>query len=162
MKQRLYRFRVLVAVLTALLLIGPAVAAGKQVPFKGRSSGVVTTVSVDPVAALAYTHVRGEGHATHLGHFTQVGDATVDLLTGAARGTWTLIAANGDMLFLTMEAYGVDPLNGVGSFTITGGTGRFAGATGSYEQIIVFDSAPGASDAAFTDTLTGTISLRNQ
>jgi len=132
MKQRLYWFSVVVAVLAALTLSAPAMAAGTPVPFKGRSSGVVTTVGIDPVAGLVYTHVVGEGQATHLGHFTQTGDTTVDLVTGNARGTWTLTAANGDMLFLEMTAYGIDPTHGVGAFTVVGGKGRFQGASGSY------------------------------
>jgi hypothetical protein len=41
MKQRLYGFSVLAAVLAALTLSGTATAGGKEVPFKGRSSGVV-------------------------------------------------------------------------------------------------------------------------
>ena len=102
MKQRLYGFSVLAAVLAALTLSGPAMAAGKQVPFKGRSSGVVTAVGFDPVAGIAYTRVEGEGQATHLGHFTVTGDVAVDVATGIPQGTWTLTAANGDMLFLEM------------------------------------------------------------
>ena len=162
MKQRLYWFSVVVAVLAALTLSALAMAAGQAVPFKGRSSGVVTTVGIDPVAGLVHTHAAGQGQATHLGHFTQTGDTTVDLTTGNARGTWTLTAANGDMLFLEMTAYGIDPTHGVGTFTVVGGTGRFQGATGSYEQIIVFVSEPGATNTTFTDVLTGTISFGRQ
>ena len=162
MKQRLYWFSVVVAVLAALTLSAPAMAAGNQVPFKGRSSGVVTTVGFDPVAGIEYLHVEGQGQATHLGHFTQTGDVAADVVTGNVRGTWTLTAANGDMLFLTMTAYGIDPTHGVGTFTVVGGTGRFEGATGSYQQIIVFVSEPGATDTTFTDVLTGTISFGRQ
>ena len=162
MKQRLYWLCVVTAVLAALMLSGSAMAAGTPVPFKGRSSGAVTTVGIDPVAGLVYTHAAGQGQATHLGHFTQTGDTTVDLVTGNARGTWTLTAANGDRLFLEMTAYGIDPTHGVGTFTVVGGTGRFQGATGSYEQIIVFVSEPGATNTTFTDVLTGTISFGHQ
>jgi hypothetical protein len=82
MKRRLYTFSVLVAILAALTLSGPTMAAGQQVPFKGRSSGVVTAVGFDPVAGIAYTHVAGEGQATHLGHFTVSADVAVDVATG--------------------------------------------------------------------------------
>ena len=47
MNKRLYAFRVLAAVLAALIFSRSA-TAGKQVPFKGRSSGVVTAVGFDP------------------------------------------------------------------------------------------------------------------
>jgi hypothetical protein len=162
MKQRLYWFSLVVAILAALTLSAPAMAAGKQVPFKGRSSGGVTTVGFDPVAGIAYTRAEGQGQATHLGRFTQTGDVGVDVATGNAQGTWTLTAANGDMLFLEMTAYGIDPTHGVGTFTVVGGTGRFQGASGSYEQIIVFVSEPGATNTTFTDVLTGTISFGRQ
>ena len=162
MKQRLSWFSVIVAVLAALTLSGPTMAAGQQAPFKGRSSGVVTAVGFDPVAGIAYTRVEGQGQATHLGRFTQTGDATVDVATGNARGTWTLTAANGDMLFLAMEGNGIDPTHGAGTFTVVGGTGRFEGASGSYQQIIVFVSEPGATNTTFTDVLTGMISFGHQ
>ena len=163
MKQRLYWFSVVVAILAALTLSGPAMAAGDQVPFKGRSSGVATTVGFDPFAGIAYIHVAGQGQATHLGHFTQTGDAAADVVTGNARGTWTLTAANGDMLFLEFEAKpGIEPLHGVATFTVVGGTGRFLGASGSYEQIITFTVEPGTNDSTFADVLTGMISFGHQ
>ena len=108
MKQRLYWFSVVVALLAALTLSAPAMAAGQPVPFKGRSSGVVTAVGFDPVAGIAYIHVEGQGQATHLGHFTVTGDVAVDVATGIPQGTWTLTAANGDMLFLAMTGHGID------------------------------------------------------
>src|SRR5262245_41700625 len=104
MKQRVYWFSILVAVLATLTLSAPALAAGHPVPFKGRSSGTVTAVGFDPVAGIAYAHVEGQGQATHLGRFTETEDAAVDVATGNARGTWTLTAANGDRLFLDFEA----------------------------------------------------------
>jgi hypothetical protein len=163
MKQRLYRFSILVALLAALTLSGPAMAAEQQAPFKGRSSGVVSAVGFDPVAGIAYTRVERQGQATHLGRFTVTGDVAVDVATGNARGTWTLTAANGDMLFLTMEGNGIDPTHGAGTFTVVGGTSRFQGASGSYEQIITFAVPLGTSDSIpYTDALTGTISFGHQ
>jgi hypothetical protein len=160
MKQRLYWFSVLATLLTALTLSAPAMAAGKQVPFKGRSSGVVTTAGFDPVAGVAYTRVEGEGQATHLGRFTVTADVAVAVATGIPQGTWTLTAANGDMLFLAMGGHGIDDTHGFGFFTVVGGTGRFEGATGSYEQIITFAVPLGTSDSIpYTDVLTGRISI---
>jgi hypothetical protein len=153
-------FSALAAVLAALVLSGPATAAGTQLPFKGESSGFVTTTGFDPVAGILDTTVAGEGHATHLGHFTVTGQVAVDVATGIPVGTWTLTAANGDMLFLAMTGHGIDPTHGFGAFTIVGGTGRFEGASGSYEQIITFAATPGTADViAYTDVLEGTISF---
>jgi hypothetical protein len=160
MKRRLYGISLLVTVLAALALSGPA-TAGEQVPFKGRSSGVVTVVGFDPVAGIAFTRVEGEGVATHLGRFTLTAVATVavNLPGGPAAGSWTLTAANGDQLFATFVAFGIDPTHGIGDFTIVGGTGRFQGATGSYTQFITFATPPGSTPStAYTDVLVGTIS----
>jgi hypothetical protein len=48
----------------------------------------------------------------------------------------TYTAANGDQLFTTFSGTGTLPVNGIVSYsgteTVTGGTGRFAGATGSF------------------------------
>ena len=132
---------------------------GKQVPFRGGSSGVVTATGFDPVAGIAYTHVEGEGQATHLGRFTVTGDVAVDVATGIPQGTWTLTAANGDQLFLAMGGHGIDETHGFGAFTVTGGTGRFQGASGYYEQIITFSVPLGTADVIpYTDVLNGTIS----
>jgi len=163
MKQRLYWFSVLVAVLAALTLSAPAMAAGQQVPFKGRSSGVVTVTNI--AYPFVTTRVVGEGEATHLGHFTLTAEAVVDVsLPGApAAGSWTLIAANGDQLSVTFVAIGIDPTHGHGDFTVVGGTGRFQGATGSYTQLITFATPPGSSPStAYTDMLEGTISFGHQ
>ena len=162
MNQRLYWFRVLAAVLAALI-VSESATAGKQVPFKGRSSGIVTAVGFDPVKGIAYTHLEGSGEATHLGHFTVTGDVAVEVATGIPTGTWTLTAANGDMLFLEMTGSGIDPTHGFGDFTVVGGTGRFAEATGSYEQIITFALPLGTADSIpYTDVLEGTISSGNR
>jgi hypothetical protein len=133
--------------------------AGERVPFKGQSSGVVTTVGFDPVKGIAYTHVSGTGQATHLGQFTVSGDVAVEVATGIPLGTWTLTAANGDMLFLKMGGHGIDATHGFGAFTVVGGSGRFQGAAGYYEQIITFAIPLGTAETiSYTDVLEGTIS----
>jgi len=148
--------------ITCLLLTvasaGP-LSSDRQVPFKGTSSGVVTATGFDPATGTAYTHLEGEGQATHLGQFTVTADVSVDVATGIPQGTWTLTAANGDMIFLDMGGSGIDETHGFGAFTVTGGTGRFNGATGYYEQIITFAVPLGSSPVvAYTDVLSGTIS----
>ena len=149
-------------VLASATFAAPA-SAGKQVPFKGRSSGVVTVTGFS--YPFVTTSVVGEGEATHLGRFTLTAEAVVNvsLPGGPASGSWILTAANGDQLFVTFTAYGIDPTNGYGDFTIVGGTGRFQGATGSYTQRITFATPPGSSPStAYTDVLEGTISFGRQ
>ena len=104
MTQRLYEFSVLAAVLAALTLSGLA-TAGQQVPFKGRSSGVVLpTTCQGPNQECTIVH--GEGEATHLGHFTVIAHVVVDLVAQTVTGPWTLTAANGDVLFVTFVGFG--------------------------------------------------------
>ncbi len=83
---------------------------------------------------------RGIGFATHLGFFTYQNPHVVDLRTRHGCGTYTVTAANGDTV--TADACGdativsgTPPtaiLSIVESGNITGGTGRFADATGSF------------------------------
>ena len=62
---------------------------------------------------------------------------------GVVIGNWIYVTANGDKLFVHgVGSGGPDPLHGMGTFTITGGTGRFRGASGSYQQILTFAAPP--------------------
>ena len=138
--------------------VAPAELPG-QPPFTGRSSGVVTAVGFDPAAGIAYSRVEGVGQATLLGRFTVIGDVAVDVATGVAHGTWTLTAANGDEISLSMDGFGIDANHGFGAFQIVGGTGRFQGATGNYDQIITFAVPLGTSAVIdYTDKFGETIS----
>jgi hypothetical protein len=179
MKRQMYGMSLLVASLAALALSGPATAgqqaqapvARKQGTFLARSSGMVTTESVafpvpngPPVISFKLV---GEGQSAPLGHFTVTAQVVLTVATGSAAGPWTLTAANGDQLFVSLVGYTteeaqllglVNGLQGGGFFTIEGGTGRFQGATGSYTQLITFASDPGKGPAAYSDMLVGTIS----
>ena len=79
------------------------------------------------------------GQLTHLGKFS----AHISKLEPTPSGTlveeWTATAANGDTLHVTGESRvtGFDTSTGLYTFagtrTIQGGTGRFAGATGTFQ-----------------------------
>ena len=56
MKQRWHGMSLLMMGLAALTLSGPA-SAGKQAPFKGTSSGVVTAVGFDEEAGIAFNRI---------------------------------------------------------------------------------------------------------
>jgi hypothetical protein len=109
---------------------------------------------VDPFGAGCHFTTESTGNATHLGKTSVVSEGTLILffedcflLDGLTpgfvfrtSGTFTVTAANGDHLFGTFENEGCtnpDPATAAigttieGSQTITGGTGRFEGATGS-------------------------------
>jgi hypothetical protein len=117
----------------ALLAFAPQpVRAGDQVPFKGSFNTEFTSVLEFP-----YLHitVTGDGNASHMGAtdaFTD--DQLVNVIDGSASATYTLTAANGDTLVLAMVFQATNIPGGVtfaGDYTVTGGTGRFAGATGN-------------------------------
>jgi len=112
-----------------------------------------------------YSDSTCAGTVTHLGlselRTTHIPDMTTGALTG---GTFTLVAANGDEIHGTYEGLGTadperpDLVHGEAAFVITGGTGRFEGATGTFTAtfIEVLDDPTWAS-AGVTWTLGGTV-----
>lgn len=161
MLRRMFAASFALAVVVVLGLAGP-VAAGEQVPFKGSLAGTDTGIPlVPPFAAVT---VEATGNATHLGNFTYTALVTVNRGTGIGSGTFLFTAANGDTVFGTISGQSTftppDALSIVEIATITGGTGRFASATGSFtiarlkntvtnETIAVFEgtiSSPGADN----------------
>lgn len=130
----------LMIVLTTTALAAPA-AEKEHVRFKGSLQSVEIGNAVDfPIVHVTAT---GSGKGTQLGRFTYsyTVDIHVNPADGSAVGTlyYTFVAANGDRLYST--GYGRSngiPVPGtlfnqvVETHTITGGTGRFAGATGNF------------------------------
>ena len=127
---------------TALLLAGFAAvfvsvptpaSARDQVPFRATFA---TEVQIEFVYPFFYISVTGEGNASHMGVTTAVTDNQVVNVNRAAgaTATYTLTGANGDTVVLEMIFQTTFlPNNAVtfeGSYTVTGGTGRFNGATG--------------------------------
>ena len=144
------------AALVVLGLAGPA-AAGEQVPFKGRLEGVVTTLTpLQP--PLMFVRVEGTGNATHLGRLTWVATLVANNATGEAVGSYQFTAANGDMLFADFTGQATPTATpGVlyieETATITGGTGRFAGATGSFTSERLYDTIAGTTIGSFEGTI---------
>ena len=81
MNRQTHGFKLLAAVLAAFTLIGTATAGKPMVPFKGQSSGVVTTVGFDPELGVVTTRAEGRGEATHLGRFTVTGEVSAYVFT---------------------------------------------------------------------------------
>lgn len=123
--------------------------------------GVLTATEAgtpQPGTPIVVRHLEGEGTASHLGRFTVVGDFTLNLATASGGGTTTYTAANGDILTATTTGQAVV---GQGTavvtetVTITGGTGRFEGATGTLTVVRRIVQATGVS----TGTMDGTITI---
>src|SRR5688572_26447756 len=108
----------------------PAVsdAAPRQVPFKGTFHGS------DTVAPPTIT-TRATGTGTHLGQFSFTHVITFPARTGSSQ--W--VAANGDRLETTSvpvsSVLGPVVRTNTENHTITGGTGRFSGAHGSFTVV---------------------------
>ena len=130
-------------------------AATTQLPFKGSIQAVETydiqfpTLSVDGI---------GTGTATHLGRYTVTYQVEVDLLTGGGPASFDFVAANGDVLFARGSGQGSptqdpDVASIVETLTITGGTGRFAGATGSFSVQRLVSMVTGNTSGSFAGTI---------
>ena len=146
----------------ALAVIGLAIPTGPAgatdaVPFRGMDRGHFTIPG--ECAGGAQVVIGGVGTATHLGRY---GFSSVECFnpdTGAFAGTPTFQASDGSTL--TGSYAGTvgatdnpDVITYDEELTITGGTGRFAGATGSLDVHGVANLATGA----YSQWLAGTIS----
>jgi ELWxxDGT repeat protein len=99
-------------------------AAGSR-PFKGVAVGAVTGVL--PSGAVV---VQSAGNATLLGAFTRT-EFVFFGPGGAISGTIIFTAANGDQLWASFSGGFTSPTTAAGTYTFTGGTGRFRDATGT-------------------------------
>ena len=144
------------AALTVLGLAGP-VAAGEKVPFKGSFEGDVTITPLTP--PFVKVDIEASGKATHLGKFTLEIPHVVNRANGTAIGSYHFTAANGDTLSADFTGKATPTATpGVlyieETATITGGTGRFAGTTGSFTVERLFDTAAGETAGSFEGTIT--------
>ena len=122
-------------------------------PFKGTLEGSQTTTPLEP--PLAFSVVSATGTATHLGRFTLEIPHTVNFATATGDGTYTFTAANGDTLTadFTGEAQVGPIISIVEHATITGGTGRFAGAAGTFTAHRLYDPVNGTTTGSFEGTI---------
>jgi hypothetical protein len=136
-------------------------AGASELPFSGsfrlQTSGSFNCPPTCPPTTLI---VRGTvaGTATYLGRFSGSYEDLVDLATVSSTGTFTLTAANGDQLFTTTvgreDQFTPPNISHVTVIaTIVGGTGRFAGATGS----LTIEHTSAIDFQAATSTGSGTI-----
>ena len=133
--------------------VSPTPAAA-TVPFKGTLEGSQTTTLLEP--PLAFSVVSATGTATHLGRFTVEIPHTVNFATRTGEGTYTLTAAPGDTLTarFTGTADTSTPIFAIVEHaTITGGTGRFARAAGTFTAHRLFDPVNGTTTGSFEGTI---------
>jgi hypothetical protein len=146
MKNRNIQFKVTTRL--PLLVLCPAIflsattpaLARDQVPFNGTVSGYVETQ--EPVDECSvHAHVINFGNANQLGAFTGTAEFYPNFCEDppniAYTGTFDWFAANGDEISGTFDGY-LSPTETPGVYDnhenadVTGGTGRFANATGTF------------------------------
>lgn len=152
----------LAAIALAAAISQPAMAQG-PVPFRGTyESSEFQGGGTFPVFLQV---LGGSGEATHLGRFSVEAKWEVNVVTGTGVGTFTLTAANGATLVGTATGTSVI-IDGLAYITetcvITGGTGRFAGATGMFvtARVLTLTPHPETETAESTASFQGTITLR--
>jgi hypothetical protein len=118
----------------ALLAFAPAAGAAGGVPFSGTAVGRDTSMSLESDGIHLTSVIQGTG--TLVGRFTQTLDYTLSSDLVHFAGTATITAADGSTILLVDAgvepgfASQVFPTPFDATFTVVGGTGRFAGATG--------------------------------
>jgi hypothetical protein len=139
------------AELRAARSAGAAVAR----PWKGRCD-VETVITEFGSTGPTKFHQTGTCQLAHLGRTTVVTDETVVPGTGTIAVTSTFTAANGDELYTTGSVVATRGPDGTitvtGTYTAVGGTGRFAGASGTavFAETARIDPARGLTVGAYT------------
>jgi hypothetical protein len=119
----------LVVALTVSVGLALPARGDDGLPFRGHAEELI--INVTPVADGLLVTATGGGQATYLGRFTRFARVVLHG-DGSAEGTVVFTAANGDQLF--MEVVGVPTSSSTtigGTYTFTGGTGRFSDASGT-------------------------------
>ena len=125
------------------------------VPFHGTIQGIEIA---DVQFPKLFVDGSGSGRATHLGRFTMTYELEVDLLTHQTFGSAVFTAASGHTLFTDIIGLGTptenpDVASVVEVHSITGGTGRFAGATGSFMREYLLNTVTGVTRGSFKGTI---------
>jgi hypothetical protein len=155
---------VVVALMAGLVAVPLQASAASLVPFHATVAETFTAAVCDPFPSLCVT-IAGRGHATHLGRVREAATVVVDLASDPAPGCHTetrkttLTAADGDQIMLDATgqncATGPTTVTAVDAYVVTGGTGRFSGATGSGTIIAKIDLASGRARVTFRGLLSG-------
>ena len=157
--------KILASIVIALLLIivlmsttFAAPAGGvRELPLRGSIEAVESYAVNFPIMSVT---ASGSGNASQLGRFSVRYAVDVNLVTIAGIGSAQFVAANGDSIYANGTGQATETgtpgvFSIVENYTITGGTGRFAGASGTITLDRVVDTNTGATSG----TISGTILL---
>jgi len=131
----------------------------QQVSFTATATGSITGVTKLP-GGLTQINFTGSGSATHLGSVTGALTRIQDN-QGNFGSTAVIVGANGkDSIFLSISGRfegksGGDKcvVTSTGTYTVTGGAGAFANATGSGTLQTQFDLCAGTASGTYTGTI---------
>ena len=149
------RMPILIAGLILVAIAATPAAAADQRPMSGQFTAQAgpATPRCGPDALTLGFEIKGV--ASHLGRLTGTGsNCTEFTLATNAVAVWdglaTFVAADGSTLSTTAEGTQGAPISGRAAFdithTISGGTGRFAGATGIWAVTGIIDFTTGTID----------------
>jgi hypothetical protein len=154
MRTRHSRFVGLVAAFGVSLASVAVSASAAETPLRGTVNAVETGQVVFPSRFLDR---KGTGTATQLGRYTEHVVMTINIPTLSSMGAATFTAANGDTLTASVVGQatrtGPTALSIVEVYTITGGTGRFADATGTFTLHSTLEQTTGVSTGTFSGTI---------
>jgi hypothetical protein len=144
----------LLIVLASSVFAAPR-ASERELLLKG---SLETTETPQAVFPTLFVNGTGSGNATQLGLYTMSYQAQVNIPTLAGSTSATLVAADGSTLFGEGNGQGTvitPPLivSIVETYTITGGTGRFDDASGSFVVERVLNRATGVSFGSLSGTI---------
>lgn len=92
--------------------------------------------NIEPQATGFLVNGGASGHATPLGNYTMNFQEQVNFVIDGSVGTMVFTVANGDQVWATFVGYGANRSyyqpSSYEVATITGGTGRLVGATGTF------------------------------
>ena len=152
------RLTILVPTLVGLTLLAGSAGAGTSLPMKGSDVGTFDIPGPCTGAGLEIV-IAGEGTATHLGRYSYSADECFDPATGTFAGHPIFTAADGDQLwghYTGQVAPTSDPnvIAYTEILTITGGTGRFVGASGE----VLVEGLANLATGEYSQKLRGQIS----
>ena len=141
--------------LTAVL--ASSAVAQHTVPLKGSLQGNDSDQLLSPTSILVTS--TGTGHSTLLGLFSFTLLSTVDLTQFTETGLAQFTAANGDSVFATVVGSAgptddPDVISISETYTITGGTGRFEGAQGTFTAARLGNGVTFTTVGTFNGTIT--------
>jgi len=138
--------KLLIPVLCLMSLATAVEARRDRDNFRATLNGTIISLVIEPPTATV--DFVGEGRATKVGRYTALFPHTVNLVTLIEEGDMTLVARDNSTVTIHLVGPSTptetpNVLNVSVSGPVTGGTGRFAGATGFIYGTGVVDLAAG-------------------